>query len=65
MMSAGWFMLLPLACLGWWLLGFPPGWDWLLFPVIPSMGVSVGVLIALASVVVGLYAGLLWLRDNV
>jgi hypothetical protein len=44
---------------------FPAGLDWLLFPIIPSMGVSVGVLIALGSVVVGLYAGLLWLRDNV
>jgi hypothetical protein len=64
-MSTRWFMLLPVGCIGWWLLGFPPGWDWLLFPVIPSMGVSVGVLIALGSVAVGLYAGLLWLRDNV
>ena len=64
-MNTRWFMLLPVACIGWWLLGFPPGWGWLFFPIIPSMGVSVGVLIALASVVVGLYAGLLWLRDNV
>jgi hypothetical protein len=28
------------------------------------MGVSLGVLITLGAVVVGLYAGLLWLRDN-
>jgi hypothetical protein len=64
-MNTRWFMLLPMASIGWWLLGFPPGWGWLLFPIIPSMGLSVGVLIALGSVVVGLYAGLLWLRDNV
>jgi hypothetical protein len=64
-MNTRWFMLLPMASIGWWLLGFPPGWGWLLFPIIPSMGLSVGVLIALGSVVVGLYAGLLWLRDNI
>ena len=64
-MSTRWFMLLPVPFIGWWLLGFPPGWAWLLFPIIPSMGVSVGILIALGSVVVGLYAGLVWLRDNV
>lgn len=63
-MNTRWFMLLPVACIGWWVLGFPPGWEWLFFPIIPSMGVSVGVLIALGSVVLGLYAGLLWLRDN-
>jgi hypothetical protein len=60
-----WLTLLPVACIGWWALGFPPGWDWLFFPIIPTMGVSWGVLITLGTVVVGLYAGLIWLRDTV
>jgi hypothetical protein len=63
-MDVRWLVFLPLGPVGWWLLGFPPGWGWVLFPVIPSMGVSVGVLITLATIVVGLYAGLVWLRDN-
>ena len=46
-------------------LGFPPGWDWLFFAIIPTMGVSWAVLITLGAVVVGLYAGLIWLRDTV
>ena len=57
-------LLLPLAGIGWWLLGFPPGWGWLVLPVIPSMPVSVGSLISLSLVVVGAYAGLAWLRQN-
>jgi hypothetical protein len=57
-------LLLPLAGVGWWLLGFPPGWGWLVVPVIPTMPVSVGSLISLVSVVVGAYAGLAWLRQN-
>ena len=40
---------------------FPPGWDWLFLPIIPT----VGVLITLGTVVVGLYASLIWLRDTV
>ncbi len=58
-------MLLPVACIGWWVLGFPPGWGWLIFSIIPGIALSPGVLIALATVVVGLYAGLAWLRENV
>ena len=64
MKNTTWLMILPLASIGWWVFGFPPGWDWLIVPVIPSMGVSPGVLITLGTVVVGLYAGLLWLREN-
>ena len=60
-----WLTFLPVACIGWWALGFPPGWDWLFFPIIPTMGVSWGVLITLGTVVGGLYAGLIWLRDTV
>jgi hypothetical protein len=58
-------LLLPLAGVGWWLLGFPPGWGWLIVPVIPTMPVSVGSLISMVAVVVGAYAGLAWLRQNV
>jgi hypothetical protein len=57
-------MVLPFAGLGWWALGYPPGWGWLIFPVIPTMGITVGLLITLAAVVVGMYAGLIWLRQN-
>jgi hypothetical protein len=63
-MSHPLFLLLPIAGLGWWLLGFPPGWGWFYVPVIPAMPVSIGSLIALASVVVGAYAGLAWVRNN-
>jgi hypothetical protein len=59
-----WLFLLPLATIGWWAVGYPPGWGWLLFPLIPTMGVSVGLLITLVTVVVGLYGGLIWLRDR-
>jgi hypothetical protein len=59
-----WLTLLPVAFVAWWAFGFPPYWSWLYFPIIPTMGVSVGVLITLGTVVVGLYAGLAWLRDN-
>jgi hypothetical protein len=24
-----WLMVLPVGGLGWWMLGFPPGWGWL------------------------------------
>jgi hypothetical protein len=57
-------LLLPLAGLGWWVLGFPPGWGWLILPIIPTMPVSVGLLITLGTVVFGAYAGLAWLRSN-
>jgi hypothetical protein len=57
-------MLLPLACIGWWVLGFPPGWDWLVLPIIPGVGLNPGVLVVLGAVVVGLYTGLVWLREN-
>jgi hypothetical protein len=59
------FMFVPVAGIGWWALGYPPGWDWLIFPLIPSMGVSVGVLVTFGTVLVGIYAALIWLRNNV
>jgi hypothetical protein len=63
-MANPWLMIVPFAGIGWWLLGFPPGWGWLVLPVIPSMPVSIGVLLTLATVVFGAYAGLAWLRSN-
>ena len=35
-----WLMVLPVGGLGWWMLGFPPGWGWLVLPMIPPMPVS-------------------------
>jgi hypothetical protein len=63
-MSYPLLLLLPVAGVGWWMLGFPPGWGWFYLPVIPTMPVNVGSLIALATVVVGAYGGLVWLRHN-
>jgi hypothetical protein len=57
-------LLLPLAGVGWWLVGFPPCWSWLVVPLIPTMPVSIESLITLATVVVGAYAGLARLRNN-
>ena len=58
-------MLLPVAGGLWWLLGFPPGWGWLVLPVFPGMPVSLGMLVVLAAVVVAAYSGLAWLRNNI
>ena len=61
---AGWLMLLPIGGATWWMLGFPPGWGWIVAPMIPSMPVNVGMLLVLGTVVVGLYGGLAWFRNN-
>ena len=63
-MSGPLLLILPVLGVGWWLLGFPPGWGWLIMPVIPTMPISLGMLVSLATVVVGAYAGLAWLRSN-
>lgn len=63
-MANPWFLLVPFAGLGWWLLGFPPGWGWLIIPVIPIMPVSAGTLVTLGTVVFGLYVALAWARNN-
>jgi hypothetical protein len=60
-----WLMLLPVAGLGWWMLGFPPGWAWITVPIIPETPVNLGELIAMGTVVLGLYGGLVWLRNNI
>ena len=63
-MASSWPMLLPIPAVGWWLLGFPPGWGWLVAPMLPSMPVSLGVLVVFALVLLGLaWAGRLAL-DN-
>ena len=62
--NVGWLFLLPAASIGWWVLGYPPGWDWLFFLVIPTMGVSAGALVTLGGVVFGLHGGLIRLRAN-
>lgn len=59
-----WFILLPFGGIAWWLLGFPPGWDWIVLPLVPPMPISLGFVVVLGSVVVGLCAGLVWVRDN-
>ncbi len=59
-----WPVLLIPAGLGWWLLGFPPGWGWIVTPIMPTMPVNAGELLALIAVVVGLYGGLVWFRNN-
>ena len=62
-----WLLILPLAGISWWLLGFPPGWGWLVIPVIPvipTMPITIGMLVTLATVVIGAYAGVAWLRNN-
>jgi hypothetical protein len=57
-------MLLPVGGLGWWLMGFPPGCGWIVAPMISAMPVSLGMLFVLATVVVGAYGGLVWIRNN-
>jgi len=60
----GWLIGLPVLGLGWWVLGFPPGWGWIVSPIQPGMPVSAGELIVLATVVIGLFGGLYWVRNN-
>lgn len=63
-MANPWFLFVPFLGIGWWLLGFPPGWGWLIIPVIPTMPVSLGTLLSLATVVFGLFVVLAWARSN-
>ena len=58
-----WLILLPIAGFGWWALGFPPG-GWLVVPLIPTMPVNAGELVVLGTVVIGMWGGLVWLRNN-
>jgi len=56
--------LLPIGGIAWWLMGFPPGWGWLILPMFPPMPVSFGMLLVLGTVVVGCYGGLIWVRAH-
>ncbi len=58
-------LVLPVAGIGWWALGFPPGWGWLILPMLPGMPITGGMLIVLATVVIGAYSGLVWYRNNI
>ena len=64
-MVTPWLLLLPLGGVVWWLLGFPSGWGWLVLPMIPGMPVTVGMLVVLATVVIGGYSALVWLRNTI
>jgi hypothetical protein len=57
-------LALPVAGIGWWMLGFPPGWGWIVVPMIPGMPVTLGMLLVLATVVIGAYSLLFWYRSN-
>lgn len=59
-----WLTLLPIGGIAWWLLGFPPGWGWLVLPIVPPMPVNIGEVVVFGTIVVGLYGGLAWLRNN-
>ena len=64
-MRSPWLMVIPVFGIGWWALGFPPGWGWIVLPVLPSMPVSWGMLVVLATVVIGAYSALFWVRENI
>ena len=63
-MGSLWPILLPIPAVGWWLLGFPPGWGWLILPMLPSMPISLGVLVVFALVLLGLGAAIRLALDN-
>jgi hypothetical protein len=58
------FGLLPIGGIGWWVLGFPPGWGWIVLPMFPPMPVNFGEVVVLATVVVACYGGLVWFRGH-
>ena len=53
-MARLWPILLPIPAVGCWLLGFPPGWGWLVAPMFPPMPISVGVLVVFGLVLAGM-----------
>jgi hypothetical protein len=59
-----WPILLPIPAVGWWLLGFPPGWGWLLVPMFPPMPISVGILVVFALVLVGMASAIRLAVEN-
>ena len=63
-MARFWPILLPIPGVGWWLLGFPPGWGWLVAPMLPSMPISLGGLVVFALMLVGMGAAVRLALDN-
>jgi hypothetical protein len=63
-LSSPWLILIPIPAAVWWFFDFPPGWGWLVLPALPGQPVSLGILLTLVAVVVGLYSGLVWVRSN-
>ena len=63
-MARLWPVFLPVPALAWWLLGFPPGWGWLVAPMFPPMPLSLGVLVVFGLVLIGLAAALRLALDN-
>ena len=63
-MSSVWLIFLPLPAALWWWLGFPPGWGWVVLPMMPGMPVSLGELLVLVAFIIGGFAALVWLRNN-
>ena len=64
-MARFWPLVLPLPGLGWWLLGFPPGGAWLIAPLFPSIPISLGTLLILLLVLVGVWGLTLLAIDRV
>ena len=58
-------LVLPVLGVGWWALGFPPGWGWIVTPVIPTTPVTPGELVVFGTCVLGLFGFLYWLRYNI
>ena len=63
-MASLWPILLPIPAVGWWLLGFPPGWGWLVAPMFPPMPISVGILVVFALVLVGMASAIRLAVEN-
>jgi hypothetical protein len=59
-----WLMLLPIPAAAWWLLGFPPGWGWIVQPMVPQTPVNLGELVVLGTVVLAIFGFLAWYREN-
>jgi len=63
-MLRGWPFLIPVSGLIWWFVGFPPGWGWLVAPMFPEMPISVGMVVVMAAVVVGLAFAIRLVLEN-
>jgi hypothetical protein len=57
-------LLIPFFGIGWWWLGFPPGWGWIIVPIFPPMPISFGDLVVFALVLIGIGWGLRFAIEN-